>query len=72
MLRKIANWINFEKIQDEVRKLGTVLISAGSVALALDNPKNPVEPQEALLAILIGTIFVLAGAMDTRRKGTEV
>jgi hypothetical protein len=71
---KVKDLLNFEKLQDEVRKIGTVLISAGAVALAIDNPKNPVAPGEALLAILIGTLLVLAGALNVRlesREGTK-
>lgn len=71
MFSIIVKIVNFEKIQDEVRKIGTVLISAGAVALALDNPKNPVEPQEAILAILTGVIWVLVGSLNVRQNIRE-
>jgi hypothetical protein len=68
---KVKDLFDFEKFQDEVRKIGTVLISAGALALAIDNPKNPVDPHEALLAILMGIILVFIGALSIRLESQE-
>jgi hypothetical protein len=53
--------INIEKVQDEVRKLGTVLIAAGSVGFALE---GKVSAQVALFAILAGIALIFLGAMS--------
>lgn len=54
-----------EKIQDEIRKIGTILLSAGGVALAINNPGNPVEPRSAAIAILAGSVLLLVGSLRT-------
>lgn len=59
------------KAQEELRKMGAVLMSAGGVALAINSSSNPIEPRNAATAILAGGTLVLIGAFRASRKQDE-
>ena len=60
--------LEMEKIKDEVRKLGTVLISAGSVALAL---QGQVSLLDAAYTILVGVFLTVSGAIQFDKEKTS-
>lgn len=52
--------LEIEKIQDETRKLGTILVAAGAVALVL---QGQATLEEAISAILLGIGFIFVGSI---------
>jgi hypothetical protein len=67
-LISLIKLIDWKLIQDELRKIGAFLSSAGFLGLAINNSKSPVDPVDAFGAIILGIIFLATGAF---RKGEQ-
>lgn len=67
-LNTLAQLFDEEKVKDEVRKVGAVLLGGGALGLALRNQQSPIEPHEAVVAILAGLMLILIGSLRAANK----
>lgn len=57
---------NTEALQDDLRKLGVILVSGGLASLVLDTPTA--ATQDAFIAIAIGVAVYLVGFISKNNK----
>ncbi|WP_130537683.1 hypothetical protein [Thiomicrorhabdus indica] len=57
---------NTEALQDDLRKLGVILVSGGLASLVLDTPTA--TTQDAFIAIAIGVVVYLVGFISKNNK----
>lgn len=60
--------VNVDKLQDEMRKLGSIFIASGAVGFALE---EKIGAQIAFLAILAGIGFIFFGATSWSKREEE-